>query len=244
MVLVLLGILSVGVSPVAASGVTNTLEASFEYVVGTYSSYYWITNLTSGDIDVGSVAIYDDGSDIYIWVGVWSKPYLAYGELDKNGDGLIDEEMYEIGKGGVMKGDKNKDGKIDRYDLKSDGIIIIGLGNPYGTGKDEGYRWKVDSNTDGSPSQRRDSEITVPSWDLNLAEGGILDGAIVYIAKIPIPSDGTTFQIQLEVHASPPFLPPFPEFVVPEYPFGTILGLSMCFAALAVFKSKRTHLHL
>jgi len=33
-------------------------------------------------------------------------------------------------------------------------------------------------------------------------------------------------------------------FVVPEYPLGTILGLAMCFAALAVFKSKSLRIHL
>ena len=33
-------------------------------------------------------------------------------------------------------------------------------------------------------------------------------------------------------------------FVVPEYPLGTILGLSMCLAALAVFKSKSLRIHL
>jgi len=33
-------------------------------------------------------------------------------------------------------------------------------------------------------------------------------------------------------------------FVIPEYPLGTILGLAMCFAALAVFKSKSLRIHL
>ena len=33
-------------------------------------------------------------------------------------------------------------------------------------------------------------------------------------------------------------------FVVPEYPLGTILGVAMCFAALAVFKSKSLRIHL
>jgi len=35
-----------------------------------------------------------------------------------------------------------------------------------------------------------------------------------------------------------------PSFVIPEYPLGTILGLVMCLAAFAVFKSKRVSLHL
>jgi hypothetical protein len=33
-------------------------------------------------------------------------------------------------------------------------------------------------------------------------------------------------------------------WVIPEYPFGTIIGLAMCFAALAVFKSKNLRIHL
>ncbi|MDH5688906.1 MAG: DNRLRE domain-containing protein [Candidatus Bathyarchaeota archaeon] len=33
-------------------------------------------------------------------------------------------------------------------------------------------------------------------------------------------------------------------FVVPEYPLGTILGVAMCFAALAVLKSKSLRIHL
>jgi len=33
-------------------------------------------------------------------------------------------------------------------------------------------------------------------------------------------------------------------FVVPEYPLGTILGVAICFAALAVFKSKSLRIHL
>ncbi len=32
--------------------------------------------------------------------------------------------------------------------------------------------------------------------------------------------------------------------VVPEYPLGTILGLAMCFAALALYKSKHIHIRI
>jgi len=32
-------------------------------------------------------------------------------------------------------------------------------------------------------------------------------------------------------------------FVVPEYPLGTILGVAMCFAALAAFRSKGLRIH-
>jgi len=169
--------------------VDNTLTASFPYSVGSYS--FWEEQLfdVRYHLPCGVVAIYDDGSDIHLWVIVWSKPYLAWGELDKNGDHLIDSNTK----------DKNRDGVIDRYDLKSDGIEIRGLGGVGGM-----YKWKVDSRRDGSPADRRDPEITVPSWDLNLNPGGILDGPIEYLAEIPIPSGQTTFQISLKVHASPP----------------------------------------
>ena len=178
---------------------------------------------------MGSIAIYDDGSYIYIWVGVWSKPYLAYGELDKDGDGVIDADKYEVKNSGLMKGDKNKDGDIDKYDLKSDGITIEGFGDPHGS-KDSGYRWYVDSNEDDSPSKYRDAEINVPSW----TDDGILVGPIVYIASIPIPSGEISFSIDIKVHASPPKSQPFPEFVVPEYPLGTIAAITSMLIALAL----------
>lgn len=222
--------LGLGIIPAIANddGVSNDSTACFTYNVGAYSSYYWIANLTDDrmGLETGSVAIYDNGSHIFLWIGVWSKPYLAYGELDKDGDGLMDVDAK----------DKNGDGVIDRYDLKSNGIIITGLGNPYGIGKDEeGYRWKVDSNQDGSPKNRRDPEITVPSWDLNLNAGGILDGPIVYAAKIPIPEDKLSFDICIKMHASPPALPPFPIFVISEFPLGLSGVAVLLFSALSIF---------
>ena len=176
----------------------------------------------------GGVWIYDDGDYIHIWVGVWVKPFLAYGEkIDKDGDGVIGPDPI----------DENGDGDYDREDLKSDGIIILRLGDPYGTGKDAGYRWKVGSNTDGSPENRRDPEITVPSWDLNLLPGGVLDGKIVYIAKIPIPTGQTSFDIYIEVHASPTKLSS--PFVVPEFPMGTLVAVSTLLLALGIWTKIR-----
>ncbi len=100
---VMLGILFsvAGITPVVAASVDKESKASFTYVIGTHSSWYWITNLTEvndkGKDGVfnktGSVAIYDNGSHIFVYVGVWSKPYLAYGELDKDGDGFIDPPL-------------------------------------------------------------------------------------------------------------------------------------------------------
>ena len=239
-VILLITLLSVTLIPEAfAGGVGDKGTASFTYDIGTYSDYYNIVNMTDGGIEMGSIAIYDDGSYIYIWVGVWSKPYLAYGhgELDENGDGVIDADKYVVGGNGFMKGDKNKDGVIDKHDCKSDGIIIEGLGDPHGSGKDDsGYRWKVDSNADDSPKQYRDPEINVPSW----TDDGMLVGPIVYIATIPIPSGETSFSINIEVHASPPKAQPFPPFVVPEYPLGTLAAIATMLIALALITRARS----
>jgi len=230
LVILLITVFSVALIPEAfAGGVGDKGTASFTYDIGTYSEYYNVVNMTDDGTEMGSIAIYDDGSYIYIWVGVWSKPYLAYGELDKDGDGVIDADKYEVKKSGLMKGDKNKDGDIDKYDLKSDGITIEGLGDPHGS-KDSGYRWYVDSKEDDSPSKYRDPEIDVPSW----TDDGILVGPIIYIASIPIPSGETSFSIDIKVHASPPKSQPFPEFVVPEYPLGTIAAITSMLIALAL----------
>ena len=235
-VILLITVFSVTLIPEAfAGGVGDKGSASFTYDLGTYSDYYNIVNMTDGGIEMGSIAIYDDGSNIYIWVGVWSKPYLAYGELDKDGDGTIDADKYEIKKDGLMKGDKNKDGVIDKHDLKSDGITIEGLGDPHGSG-DSGYRWYVDSNEDDSPKKYRDPEINVPSW----TDDGMLVDPIVYIASIPIPSGETSFSIDIEVHASPPEAQPFPTFVIPEYPLGTLAAIATMLIALALTTRARS----
>jgi hypothetical protein len=190
-------------------------SVSFTYTVGDYSSWYNIANIT----ECASIVIKDDGVNIYIGVGVWKKPYLAYGELDKDGDHLIDPGAK----------DKNGDGVIDRYDLGSDGVEI-NLECLTGDFKVE-YKWKVDSEKDGSPKDRRDPEITVPSWDLNLSPGGILDGRIEYFAQIPIPSTCSSFKITtVKAHASPH--DPVPSFVIPQVPFGTIGAVVAFFAAL------------
>jgi hypothetical protein len=214
---------------VLAGKVGDKGAASFTYDLGTYSDYYNIANITDGGAEMGSISIYDDGVYIYIWVGVWSKPYLAYGELDRDGDGVIDAKKYEVKNSGFMKGDKNKDGEIDKHDLKSDGVTIEGLGDPHGS-EDSGYRWYVDSKVDDSPKKYRDPEIDVPSW----TDVGMLEGPIVYIATIPIPSGETSFSIDIEVHASPPECQPFPTFVVPESPLGTLASITAMLIALAL----------
>jgi len=215
-----------------AGGPGDKGTASFSYEVGTYASYQTIASLDDESVPMGRVSIYDDGSYIYIHVAVWSKPYLAYGELDKNGDGVIDADKYDTKKDGQMKGDKNKDGTIDHNDLGSDGITIEGLGNPH-EGKDTGYRWYVDSKDDDTPKKYRDPEITVPSW----TPTGILTGPINYYAKIPIPSGERTLKIDIEVHASPPRGPP--PFVVPEFAIGTIGPMIASAAALYITKKQR-----
>ncbi len=195
----------------------NKDSVTFTYTVGDYSSWHNIANIT----ECATIVIKDDGVNISIGVGVWKKPYLAYGELDKDGDHLIDPGAK----------DKNSDGVIDRYDLSSDGVEIK-LECLTGEFKVE-YIWKVDSKTDGTPSDRRDPEITVPSWDLNLNPGGILDGRIEYYAQIPIPSTCPSFKITIiRIHASPP--DPIPEFHIPQVPFGTIGAVVAFFAALGV----------
>jgi hypothetical protein len=199
--------------PVRAPGDTE----DFTYNVGDYSSWYNIANISN----CATIVIYDDGVDIHIGVGVWKKPYLAYGELDKDGDNLIDPGAS----------DKNGDGKIDRYDLKSDGVIIKLEGSKCRYKAE--YKWKVDSEKDGFPTDRRDPEITVPSWDLNLNPGGILDGRIEYYATIPIPSTCSSFKITVNGHASPHAV--VPHFVIPEVPLGTIGTIFAVFAALGIF---------
>jgi len=191
-------------------------KEDFTYTVGDYSSWYNIANISK----CATIVIKDDGVNIYIGVGVWKKPYLAYGELDKDGDHLIDPGAS----------DKNGDGVIDRYDLGSDGVEI-NLECLTGDFKVE-YKWKVDSEKDGSPKDRRDPEITVPSWDLNLNPGGILNGRIEYFAQIPIPSTCSSFKITVDAHASPH--DPVPSFVIPQVPFGTIGAIVAFFAALGV----------
>lgn len=72
-------------APGGGGGLKNTNHASFTYAIDTHSSYHWIADLNNDDGATisGGVWIYDDDVYIYIWVGVWSKPYLAYGELEK-----------------------------------------------------------------------------------------------------------------------------------------------------------------
>lgn len=92
----------------------------------------------------------------------------------------------------------------------------------------------MNSHEDGAPSDRRDPEITVPSWDLNLFKpGGILDGDIEYIAKITIPNGQTSFDIDIEVHASPTKLGSL--FVVPEFPMGTLVAVFTLILALGIW---------
>ena len=219
---------------VLAGGIGDQGSASFTYDLGTYSEYNFIDTLDDDGEQMGDIEIYNDDTYIYIRIKVYSKPYLAYGELDKNGDGVIDADKYDVDKHGNMKGDKNKDGVIDKYDLKSDGVTIEGLGDPHGS-EASGYIWCVDSHDDDSPKKYRDPEITVPSW----TDQGMLVGPIVYIAKIPIPSGETYFSIDInKVHASPPM----PNFVIPEVPYGTIMSVVGMLAVLVA--KNRTKINL
>ena len=89
--------------------------------------------------------------------------------------------MYSLKQSSARAKDKNGDGVIDRHDLGSDGVEI-NLECLTGDFKVE-YKWKVDSEQDGSPKDRRDPEITVPSWDLNLSSGGILEDCLLQFKK-------------------------------------------------------------
>lgn len=166
--------------------VGNCMHACFTYNVGAYSGYHLVAYLEGeGDVDAGSVEVYDDNSYIFIRAVVWSKPYLAYGELDKNGDGILDDPS------------KNRD------DLSSDGITITIRSGKCMHACSDTYTWKV------GKGKQRDSQITVPSWnnDIGPATPNILSGPIVYLAKILIPTCGRcggSFEICLNVHASPP----------------------------------------
>ncbi len=62
----------------------------------------------------------------------------------------------------------------------------------------------------------------------------MLVGPIVYSSTNPIPSGETSFNIDIEVHASPPEAQPFPPFVVPEYPLVTFAAITTMLIALAL----------
>ena len=219
----------------------NENSATFTYTKDDFTSGYgFVEDLENeeGPTVSGEVWMYNDASNIYIYAFVRVKPYLAYGkgELDEDFDREIDPGIT----------DKNGDGSIDRYDLKSDGFYIFGLGDPYYVDNDnqKGYRWRVDSDSSNLPSKdRRDPEIDVPSWNANLGPGGILDTTIIeYFAVIPIAdvetAEGSSpWDIDIEVHASPNI--PVPEFYSPEVPFGTIGAFLAFFAALGVMALRK-----
>jgi len=203
----------------------NENSATFTYTKDDFTSDYgFVKDLVNefGPTVTGEVWMYNDASHLFIYAFVRVKPYLAYGELDKDYDRTLDD---------ITK---------DRDDLRSDGIVILELGDPYyvSDDKEKGYRWFV-GPLDSNKGKRRDPEIDVPSWNANLGPGGILDTTIIeYFAVIPIADveaavgPSPWVDIFVEVHASPNI--PVPEFVIPEVPFGTIGALVAFFAALGV----------
>lgn len=170
-------------SPAYAAGVGNSSSASFTYAKGTYSSFTEVTSLTStsNSENTGLVKAYDDGTNLYIWVYTWAKPYLAYGE---SLDGTVDGD-------GIPKAG----GTIN--DMGSDGMKITL------NGVTDLYTWTVGAG------KTRDPEIDCPSWDISNAAGviqsyvGVMAGPLVYIATIPMGST-TTFNVALTIHHSPP----------------------------------------
>jgi len=215
-----------------------------DYEVGDSTGWTWEGDLVNEDGSTvsGGIWMYNDVDTIYIAVLVWVKPYLAYGELETfKGSGVLDwstkNDPPHVPP--EYKKDKDKDGTVDRYDLKSDGIIILVRADPIEDNIQKEYRWFVDMETDGShtPTKGQDAEIDVPSWNANLGPGGIMEGKIEYFAEIPIADvveavGGSPWEIFIEVHASPEN--PIPEFVIPEVPFGTIGALVAFFAALGL----------
>lgn len=209
-------------------------EASLTYSLCDYSDYTQITHVYDGATKMGSVQIYDDGSNIYLKVLVWSKPWLACGEkpLDKNSDGIL----------GPGESDKNGDGNIDKFDLKSDGLEVKVIHNSNVLAD---YLWYVDTNKHGVYT--RDPHIQVPSWTDGPNDGadpwGILTGPIVYLATIPVSEFGLTecgteFDIEiLELHASPPMEQ---HFWIPEFPLGTISTIMVALTALGIFLRTRS----
>lgn len=191
--------------------------------------------------------MYNDDDNIYIFVRVWVKPYLAFGELETvKGSGVLNGETKNDPPlvPPDYKKDKDNDGTVDRYDLGSDGIVIEGLGNHYFSADDKiGYRWFVDTVNDGShdpkdDKKRRDEEFLVPSWEANLGPGGILEGMIEYRAEIPIErvldeTGHNPWTIDFEVHASPKML--IPEQMIPEVPYGTIMSMTLLMLGLLVY---------
>jgi hypothetical protein len=178
--IVAMTVCAVGINPAFATGVGNSSSASFTYVKGTYTSYTNVAILysTSNAQQTGIIKAYDDGVNLYIWTYTWAKPYLGWGEkVDSNNDGIADNGL-------------------DRNAMGSDGIAI-NLNGVMPSGLTGQYSWKVDSSAVKMP------QIDSPSWDLNLAPGGILSGPDVYVATIPMGST-TTFNVALLVHHSPP----------------------------------------
>lgn len=207
---------------VKAGGMKNDSHAEFTYN-WEHTDWFPIADLHEklndpSSLVMGRVWIKHDDASIHLWVAVYSKQYFAYGEIETfKGSGVLEE---------------NK----DKYDLHSNGIIIKGLGNPYGNEKDtEGYRWKVDSPLNPPKGKRRDPEITVPSWkDVGEGVPNILTGPILYIAKIPRALAGSgPFTIYIKVHASPPG--EIFEFYIPEFPMGTLGAVFAVFLALSIF---------
>lgn len=202
-----------------------------------------LVNHNEPTIVTGEIGMYNDATYIYIRasVFVWVKPYLAFStsELEAfDGSGVLDK--ISLDKHGNYKKDKNKDGTVDKHDLKSDGIYIFGLGDPYlHVDNEKGYRWRVDSDSSDLPSKdRRDPEFYVPSWDETVYPDGIVEEQIIYEAKIPISvveGAGITspWNIIFEVHVSPHA--EIPEVIIPELPLGTLSAVFTMLAALVLF---------
>ena len=217
----------------------NINEGTVIFELGDYpSGYVHVGNLVNedGSTVTGGIWMYNDTDTIYIAVLVWVKPYLAYGKSEietSDGSGVVDSTK-----------DKDNDGTVDRYDLKSDGIIILVHADPMEDNIQKEYRWFVDMKKDGShtPDKGQDAEIDVPSWNANLGSGGILEGQIEYFAEIPIADvlaalGSNPWDICVEVHASPKSLGS--DFVVPEFPLGTLSAALTMLVALLLFTRLR-----
>lgn len=170
----------------------NDFSACFDYAFGTNDAATFVADLLpdGSNLVSGKVYVYDDDADtIFIKATLAVKPSLAWGEIDKDGDGVLDE--------GVR--DKNKDGIINHLELRSDGFLVRFVDSSDTTLPNYEWEWYV------WPVNTQNDAIDVPSYDNNdpgnQGINGPIFGPVVYYATLS--NAGYQGRICLNIHASP-----------------------------------------